>query len=787
MSNANQTQADVSNITSFTSDTDLSNTFIHRLFGQGYETILGRAPSQTSELQEGIQIAGSILPAMFGVINSFALVATALAVLYVISIGVMQTAHEGETLGKRYSTLWTPVRSAFGVMMVAPAPFLGGFSVLQAIILGMVVLSVGGANMLWKTTVDYFVTNQSVLPKPPMQQPSLQELGMVLNYEVCLAHQGDISDKTKLAANDRNQANREIIAELGGTTKSPTGFSRQNSILNSNPTNTNMVQRSVKQPNDRILWNTSRENAACGQVAYNCDRLPGQSEMAKAYCEKQFEAMHRDIAPFLGREIAVKLVQEHLNGGQNIASISAPNASGVTPITQALRTAQDMQAKVFRDHFGSNADNSNEENRDKALEAWGARAIQDGWIVAGQWHWLINKVSYDNTQSVNVAPEFTITRGFLGNAKSLKQQDELEQLFEKTQSLLEQQELVVYNLDGTPSCIAISAISDKDTSLAVLDKIVAPRFINLMNVLKHEGDPISQLAYLGHLTINTSSAIIGIAALMKGTADGIGNSVLGLGGAGIVSSIAGTVFMIVIALVGPLLLMGGFLAYYLPAVPFIFWMFGIIGWMIMICESLIAAPLWAAAHAIPEGEGMAGQHAKQGYQMFLNVLFRPILLLVGLIMSMQVMYFISWLAIKGFTVVTDGLITNSFGISGYFSFVFANIVMVTLIISLAHKSHEMIYETADNVMRWIGFGTRPLGEAQGEAATHRAYGAAAIYSNSAAGAAVAKGGDDTGATGSKANSANPSADPTKNSGSVAAGGSEAKGAAPQPGGKGSMG
>ncbi|MDV7394580.1 hypothetical protein RZS08_24570, partial [Arthrospira platensis SPKY1] len=108
---------------------------------------------------------------------------------------------------------------------------------------------------------------------------------------------------------------------------------------------------------------------------------------------------------------------------------------------------------------------------------------------------------------------------------------------------------------------------------------------------------------------------------------------------------------------------------------------------------------------------MAGQHAKQGYQLFLNVLFRPILLLVGLIMSMQVMYFISWLAIKGFTVVTDGLITNSFGISGYFSFVFANIVMVTLIISLAHKSHEMIYETADNVMRWIGFGTRPLGEA----------------------------------------------------------------------------
>ena len=106
--------------------------------------------------------------------------------------------------------------------------------------------------------------------------------------------------------------------------------------------------------------------------------------------------------------------------------------------------------------------------------------------------------------------------------------------------------------------------------------------------------------------------------------------------------------------------------------------------------------------------------------------------------------------------------------------------MVTLIISLAHKAHEMIYETADNVMRWIGFGTRPLGEAQGEAATHRAYGAAAIYSNQAAGAAVAKGGDNDNPGGSKANSSNPSANPLANSGGVAAGGSDAKGTQPQP-------
>lgn len=164
----------------------------------------------------------------------------------------------------------------------------------------------------------------------------------------------------------------------------------------------------------------------------------------------------------------------------------------------------------------------------------------------------------------------------------------------------------------------------------------------------------------------------------------------------------------------------------------------------MICESLVAAPIWAGAHALPEGEGMSGRYAVQGYQMLTNVLFRPILLLLGLVMSMQVLQFISYLAIQGFQVVNwaitgTGSQDFSFGISQYFGIVFMNMVLVGLILSLSHKSYEMIFETADNVMRWVGFGSRPLGEAQGEQATSRVYGGAAIYSRDAAGAAAAKG------------------------------------------------
>jgi len=36
------------------------------------------------------------------------------------------------------------------------------------------------------------------------------------------------------------------------------------------------------------------------------------------------------------------------------------------------------------------------------------------------------------------------------------------------------------------------------------------------------------------------------------------------------------------------------------------------------------------------------------------------------------------------------------------------------VIVLAHKAHELIYDLADDIMKWIGFGTSPLGSVKAE-------------------------------------------------------------------------
>ncbi len=96
-----------------------------------------------------------------------------------------------------------------------------------------------------------------------------------------------------------------------------------------------------------------------------------------------------------------------------------------------------------------------------------------------------------------------------------------------------------------------------------------------------------------------------------------------------------------------------------------------------------------------------------------NVVFRPILLTIGLMLSMFVMHAIAFFAVEGYE-ITNMSIVNSTSTMAICGFLFSNLIMASLVIVLAHKSHEIIYDTADNVMKWIGFGVSPLGAVKNE-------------------------------------------------------------------------
>ncbi len=68
---------------------------------------------------------------------------------YTLIAGTMSTAHDGEMLGKKWSSMWLPVRTALGTAMILPAA--GGFCAAQVMVLWMINQGVGLADTIWNT------------------------------------------------------------------------------------------------------------------------------------------------------------------------------------------------------------------------------------------------------------------------------------------------------------------------------------------------------------------------------------------------------------------------------------------------------------------------------------------------------------------------------------------------------------------------------------------------------------------------------------------------------------
>ncbi len=79
---------------------DLSMTYLFQIFGPMNNVIASNASAITRFQQ--------LLPAMFKSFNTVILAVGALVVVYVTIVGIMNTAHEGQFMGKDWNNLWIP-------------------------------------------------------------------------------------------------------------------------------------------------------------------------------------------------------------------------------------------------------------------------------------------------------------------------------------------------------------------------------------------------------------------------------------------------------------------------------------------------------------------------------------------------------------------------------------------------------------------------------------------------------------------------------------------------------
>lgn len=126
---------------------DLSLVYLSIIFG----TIEGVISSS------GSQIFGH----MMSVLNLSVMALGSIVIMYTLIVGTLNTAHEGEFLGKHWSSIWLPVRATVGMTLLVPKT--SGYCLMQVLVMWVVVQGVGAADKLWASALDYLSMGGSIV------------------------------------------------------------------------------------------------------------------------------------------------------------------------------------------------------------------------------------------------------------------------------------------------------------------------------------------------------------------------------------------------------------------------------------------------------------------------------------------------------------------------------------------------------------------------------------------------------------------------------------------------
>lgn len=118
---------------------DTSVTFLGNIFGVVDGVLHGT----------GSQIMGT----MFGVFNAAVLALGGIVIMYIILVSTMNTAHEGQMLGQKWSSIWVPVRATIGLALLIPKS--SGYCLMQIFVMWVVLQGVGVADKIWGAALDY--------------------------------------------------------------------------------------------------------------------------------------------------------------------------------------------------------------------------------------------------------------------------------------------------------------------------------------------------------------------------------------------------------------------------------------------------------------------------------------------------------------------------------------------------------------------------------------------------------------------------------------------------------
>jgi conjugal transfer/type IV secretion protein DotA/TraY len=732
---------------------DLSLQWVQRLFPSVFPT-------------SGVSVAQDSVAQMLSLMNTLLLAAASFYLIYEVVTGVTHAAHNGRVLSERYHGPWVPIRVVVGVGSVFPV---AGYCMAQLVV---IYITLGGykmANEIWSAHVRLATAmaeasgpglptsgRWSVAPGggavtvPPDIVAQLPALQALLSSELCFhaARWGSrLAGETQNPPEQpRQQGNQSLRA----------GQRPQYAMPPANGTEVQGGRRwDYGQVCGSITWTIRPARATPPSLPANAPNLVVIRIAEETRLAEREQAMREfDTA----RAQAFGRLVEAVRRDRAMHWVAAQASQGFIPqgevpdINASMNNILTAYGQFKSEILAASSTLSAALNRD-ARSALLDRVNQLGWAAAGAMQPALVRTNKTVVDRVMEGPQIEAF-----NPRAFAAGRDMQGIYERGQRAISEALFValpnstpsqrnpLVGLDGAAAAAAgrtaargfpeIDAVRDlrtnPETSITNwMSRVSENLFIRLENMARLDAtDPLSSIQNHGQAmeaslitAWATWKTVLALSGSVEKASDGLSNSVVGwFGGGAISGAIAGAISGVVNGIAAFVatffwwaFALAALYSTVLPMLGYMFWLFAVMGCIVFLIEAVVGAAFWAFSHVkSDDGSRFVGGAQQHGYSIVFNSLFRPMLMVIGLILA-----HVAFAVMASFVNATFGLAAGA-AFSGE-SFYGARIMSpVSIIIfmtmlfyvhyQLAVRSYSLITQLPDRVARWSGASGENLGE-----------------------------------------------------------------------------
>lgn len=699
-----------------------SSVFLNQLFGPLFPSANGTEVT-------------SVFPMIIGYFNVIILIIGGLMFFYNVTVGVMQSAHEGVVLGQRWSSLWGPLRVIIAVGMLVPVN--EGYNLAQTGVAYLVKGSTNMASQVWSSAATLVLSGEAPIAGVPSSFPPSLVRSMYSNAACMVAFNNEAVDgqTVRYVASSEGANGIPDLPEMQMSMGDD--FNLGNAVRNYNADQISMNSAVVTdgEISEMNVCGSYQTPATPLYITRLIDEYgsgtPGYDEAISLRTE--FVAGHTAIMDALHDDMTA-LAQEvytSVKGNENAPAVDI--AAGVADAHKAANASlAELNSKLLTEVKGSTSvrdalsdrisggdgcTNSISDNGEAGVREGATTCYGEGWMGAGSWYILMARLNNEINTLLMATPSATSpnydsaafgtdTNSFMAflfgadDAVELKGGSTTQEIAKNLLRMEEAFDTATVRLAALGYSVPVETMGELaqaggDGALSKIPGLQNMMFsaskgmMDMFDPAKNGQDPMIGLIGTGNLLLKLAGFLFaGIVAA----------GALGVGPVGIM---IGNLAMFLKPIFSVLLASGGALSFILPMMPFLYWVLAVSGYFLLIFEAIVAVNLWALSHLRMDGDGFSGEAGRQGWLMVLALFMTPTLMVFGFLIGMAIFRVVSDLLSAGMFYAVSSIIGSSL-MAWMFGLVAYTILMVTSYIFLLERSFSLVSEFPNRVMKWMG-------------------------------------------------------------------------------------